>query len=105
MVLTPQMAISHLVMTIGVGISQKKNIKKFDLVTILWFDPYICTYRGKSECCLFFSFHYSPLSELHSPSERCNPLPIFSVVSLSVVSLCSAKLSVSSHQHCQPSLR
>ena len=41
MVLTPQMAISHLVMTIGVGISQKKNIKKFDLVTILWFDPYI----------------------------------------------------------------
>ena len=41
MVLTPQMAISHLVMTIGVGISQKKNIKKFDLVTILWFDPYM----------------------------------------------------------------
>ena len=40
MVLTPQMAISHLVMTIGVGISQKKKIKKFDLVTILWFDPY-----------------------------------------------------------------
>ena len=39
-VLTPQMVISHLVMTIGVGISQKKNIKKFDLVTILWFDPY-----------------------------------------------------------------
>ena len=41
MVLTPQMAISHLVMTIGVGISQKKNIQKFDLVTILWFDPYV----------------------------------------------------------------
>ena len=41
MVLTPQMAISHLVMTIGVGISQKKNIKNFDHVQILWNDPYI----------------------------------------------------------------
>ena len=41
MVLTPQMAISHLVMTIGVGISQKKNIKNFDDVQILWNDPYI----------------------------------------------------------------
>ena len=40
MVLTPQMAISHLVMTIGVGISQKKNIKNFDHVQILWNDPY-----------------------------------------------------------------
>ena len=40
MVLTPQMAISHLVMTIGVGISQKKNIKNFDDVQILWNDPY-----------------------------------------------------------------
>ena len=39
-VLTPQMAISHLVMTIGVGISQKKNIKNFDHVQILWNDPY-----------------------------------------------------------------
>ena len=66
---------------------------------------YICTYRGKSECCLFFSFHYSPLSELHLPSERCNPLPIFSVVSLSVVSFCDTESSVSPHQHCQPSLR
>ena len=45
MVLTPQMAISHLVMIIGVGISQKKNIKKFDLVTILWFDPYIVDFN------------------------------------------------------------
>ena len=35
------MAISHLVMTIGVGISQKKNIKNFDHVQILWNDPYI----------------------------------------------------------------
>ena len=41
MVLTPQMAISHLVMTIGVGISQKKNIKNFDDVQILWNDPYM----------------------------------------------------------------
>ena len=40
MVLTPKMAISHLVMTIGVGISQKKNIKNFDHVQILWNDPY-----------------------------------------------------------------
>ena len=40
-VLTPQMAISHLVMTIGVGISQKKNIKNFDHVQIMWNDPYI----------------------------------------------------------------
>ena len=40
MVLTPQMAISHLVMTIGVGISQKKNIKNFEDVQILWNDPY-----------------------------------------------------------------
>ena len=47
MVLTPQMAISPLVMTIGVGISQKKNIKKFtpsDDVQILWNDPYILGY-------------------------------------------------------------
>ena len=28
-------------MTIGVGISQKKNIKNFDNVQILWNDPYI----------------------------------------------------------------
>ena len=35
------MAISHLVMTIGVGISQKKNIKNFDHVQIMWNDPYI----------------------------------------------------------------
>ena len=40
MVLTPQMAISHIVMTIGVGISQKKNIKNFDNVQILWNDQY-----------------------------------------------------------------
>ena len=40
MILTPQMAISHIVMTIGVGISQKKNIKNFDNVQILWNDQY-----------------------------------------------------------------
>ena len=43
------MAISHLVMTIGVGISQKKNIKKFDLVTILWFDPYTSITAKRNE--------------------------------------------------------
>ena len=41
MVLTPQIVISHLVMTNGVGISQKKNMKIFDDVQILWNDPYI----------------------------------------------------------------
>ena len=41
MVLTPQKAISHLVMTIEVGISKKKNIKNFDHVQILWNDPYM----------------------------------------------------------------
>ena len=41
MVRTPQMAISHLVMTIRGGISQTKNIKNFDDVQILWNDPYI----------------------------------------------------------------
>ena len=40
MVLTPQIAISHLVMTNGVGISQQKNMKNFDDVKILWNDPY-----------------------------------------------------------------
>ena len=39
-------------MTIGVGISQKKNIKKFDLVTILWFDPYVylCKFLDQDNC-------------------------------------------------------
>ena len=39
------MVISDIVMTIGVGISQKKKIKNLTPVTILWFDPYI--YPGK----------------------------------------------------------
>ena len=43
MVLTPQMVISDIVMTIGVGISQKKKMKNLTPVTILWFDPYILT--------------------------------------------------------------
>ena len=49
MVLTPQMAISHLVMTIGVGISQKKNIKNFDHVQILWNDPYMYLLTKKTQ--------------------------------------------------------
>ena len=52
MVLTPQMAISHLVMTIGVGISQKKNIKNFDDVQILWNDPYILVEDRSLNSCL-----------------------------------------------------
>ena len=55
MVLTPQMAISHLVMTIGVGISQKKNIKNFHDVQILWNDPYILE---QFEGGLHFSFGF-----------------------------------------------
>ena len=62
MVLTPQMAISHLVMTIGVGII-KKNINKFyplekfwvflfvtppDLVQISWNDPYMYIIENKN---------------------------------------------------------
>ena len=39
-VLTPQMVISDIVMTIGVEISQKKKMKNLTPVTILWFDPY-----------------------------------------------------------------
>ena len=54
MVLTPQMAISHLVMTIGVGISQKKNIKNFDDVQILWNDPY--TNLQIHVCAILFMF-------------------------------------------------
>ena len=34
------MVISDIVMTIGVGISQKKKMKNLTPVTILWFDPY-----------------------------------------------------------------
>ena len=35
------MVISDIVMTIGVGISQKKKMKNLTPVTILWFDPYV----------------------------------------------------------------
>ena len=41
MLLTPQMAIYHLVMTIRVGIYPKKNFKKFDHVQLLWNNPYV----------------------------------------------------------------
>ena len=62
MVLTPQMAISHLVMTIGVGISQKKNIKNFDDVQILWNDPYIIlnyttTSLPSAAACMMHDYH------------------------------------------------
>ena len=52
-VLTPQMAISHLNMTIEVGISQKKKSKYFtppDHVQILWNDPYILDYKRLCLC-------------------------------------------------------
>ena len=44
------MAISHIVMTIGVGKNQKKNIKNFDHVQILWNDPYILDRTSNNIC-------------------------------------------------------
>ena len=41
----PPKVISHILMTVGMGICQKKKGKKFltppNLVTLLWNDPYI----------------------------------------------------------------